>query len=385
MSYAFIVLVVLGIAAAIAVASLLLGARISWVAASLSAVVLFISTGIFDNLMIGVGLFAYNEDTLLRLYVGSAPIEDFAYPLAAVLALPALWELFGRWDPADVRTIIRSSRPISWVNTAYPFAAAYLLSEGNIDSTFVVGTLFFLVPYNLLMYGVNDVFDYESDMRNPRKGGVEGAVLPKRLHRPILVASAITTIPGVIWLLAVGNLVSGILLIACVAGVLAYSVPPVRTKERPVADSITSSLHFVGPAIVGLAFGGATWTPQLVAIIVSFFFWGWASHAFGAVQDVVADREAGIASTATVWGARFTVRLAFLCYAASAVAVLFSGWPGPLAAVLVIPYLFVVAPHWNVTDETSPEANRGWRSFLWLNQIAGFGVTMLLIWFALGD
>ncbi|HBS75362.1 MAG TPA: prenyltransferase, partial [Microbacterium sp.] len=48
---------------------------------------------------------------------------------------------------------------------AYPFAAAYLLTARQIDLTFVVGTLFFLVPYNLAMYGVNDVFDYESDLR----------------------------------------------------------------------------------------------------------------------------------------------------------------------------------------------------------------------------
>ena len=35
-----------------------------------------------------------------------------------------------------------------------------------------------------------------------------------------------------------------------------------------------------------------------------------ATHAFGAVQDVVPDREAGIASIATAFGARATVRLA---------------------------------------------------------------------------
>ena len=78
-----------------------------------------------------------------------------------------------------IKELLLTSRPISWVNTAYPFAAAYLLAGGGIDWKFVVGTLFFLIPYNLLMYGVNDVFDYESDLRNPRKGGVEGALLAK--------------------------------------------------------------------------------------------------------------------------------------------------------------------------------------------------------------
>ncbi len=68
-----------------------------------------------------------------------------------------------------------ASRPVSWVNTAYPFAAAYLLTTRQVDLTLLVGVLFFLIPYNLAMYGINDVFDYESDLRNPRKGGAHGA------------------------------------------------------------------------------------------------------------------------------------------------------------------------------------------------------------------
>ncbi len=92
------------------------------------------------------------------------------------------------------RGLALSSRPLSWVNTAFPFAAAYLLSAG-VDATLVIGTLYFLIPYNLAMYGINDVFDYESDLRNPRKGGVEGAMLDRRMHRPILIAAAVTNVP----------------------------------------------------------------------------------------------------------------------------------------------------------------------------------------------
>ena len=71
-----------------------------------------------------------------------------------------------RTPGATLRMLLVSSRPLSWVNTAYPFAAAYLLVEGRIDLTWIIGTLYFLIPYNLAMYGINDVFDYESDLRN---------------------------------------------------------------------------------------------------------------------------------------------------------------------------------------------------------------------------
>ena len=89
--------------------------------------------------------------------------------------------------------ILSASRPISWVNTAFPYGAAYLLSGGSLDWLFWVGVLFFLIPYNIAMYGINDVFDYESDIRNPRKGGVEGAVLPKQMPAVVQAPSASAT------------------------------------------------------------------------------------------------------------------------------------------------------------------------------------------------
>ncbi|MCR2825829.1 prenyltransferase [Microbacterium sp. zg.Y909] len=279
--------------------------------------------------------------------------------------------------------LLVSSRPVSWINTAYPFAAAYLLTTREIDTVLIVGTLFFLVPYNLAMYGINDVFDYESDLRNPRKGGVHGAVLDRNLHAPTLWAAALSCLPFVVYLVVVGSPASWAVLAASLFFVVFYSAPPLRLKERPFADSVTSSIHFFSPAVYALVLAGAVWTWQLVLIVVAFALWGVASHAFGAVQDVVADREAGISSIATARGARWTVRFALACYAAAGVVMLFTAWPGPLAALLVIPYLATLWPHRSITDETAEDATRGWRRFLWLNQFAGFGVTLLLIWWVL--
>jgi hypothetical protein len=38
----------------------------------------------------------YEPGHLTGILLGSAPLEDFAYPLAGLLLLPALWLLFGR-------------------------------------------------------------------------------------------------------------------------------------------------------------------------------------------------------------------------------------------------------------------------------------------------
>ncbi|QNN82784.1 prenyltransferase [Brachybacterium sp. Z12] len=285
--------------------------------------------------------------------------------------------------PGAVRQLLASSRPLSWINTAYPFAAAYLLAGGGVDAPLVVGTLFFLVPYNLLMYGVNDVFDHESDLRNPRKGGVEGIVLDRRWHGVTLWSAGLLTLPFAIALLAWGGLVSALVLVLVLAAVVGYSAPGLRLKERPVADSITSSTHFMGPAAFGLALTGAPVGLTASACLVAFFLWGMASHAFGAVQDVQPDRAAGIGSIATVIGAAATVRLSIGLYAAAGLVMLLAGWPALLAGLLVIPYLLSTWPFRSLPDTRAEEANRGWRRFLWLNLVTGFLLTQLLIWIAL--
>jgi len=281
-----------------------------------------------------------------------------------------------------LRMLLLSSRPLSWVNTAYPFAAAYLLTAREIDVAWVLGTLYFLVPYNLAMYGINDVFDYESDLRNPRKGGVEGAVLDRTMHAVTLRAAIGTNVPFLAALVLLGNPLSWLVLAVSIFAVVAYSAPGLRFKERPFLDSATSSTHFVSPAVYGLVLAQAQFTPALWALLGAFFLWGVASHAFGAVQDVVADRAGGIGSVATVIGARATVRFAIAAYLLAGVLLLFTPWPGPLAALLALPYAVSILPFASVTDADSEQAHRGWERFLWLNYITGFFVTMLLIWYA---
>ncbi|WP_062381165.1 prenyltransferase [Demequina pelophila] len=286
--------------------------------------------------------------------------------------------------------MVKASRPVSWINTAFPFAAAYALVVRDVDAVLIVGTLFFLVPYNLLMYGINDVFDYESDLANPRKGGIEGDVIrdrehARRVHRAILWACVVTVTPPLAWLLVQGSAGAAVTLALVVFGVIAYSAPGLRFKERPFLDSLTSALHFAGPLIYALVVAGAPLTARVAwPVWTAFILWGMASHAFGAVQDVRADREGGIGSVATVIGARATVWFAIGLYGASSLVLLAQPWPGTLAAVLPLPYLISVARFARITDETCEDANRGWRTFLWLNQPVGFAVTMLLIAIASG-
>ena len=282
---------------------------------------------------------------------------------------------------STLRMLLVSSRPLSWVNTAYPFAAAYLITTGSIDLTWVLGTLYFLIPYNLAMYGINDVFDYESDLHNPRKGGVEGAVLDRGFHKITLWAAVGTNVPFLLALMLLGSPLSWLVLAISVFAVIAYSAPGLRFKERPFLDSITSSTHFVSPAVYGLVLAGAVFTPGLWAVLGAFFLWGMASQAFGAVQDVVPDREGGISSIATVLGARAVVWIAAAAYLAGGLLMLLTPWPATLGGLLALPYLLNLVPFLGISDAGSARANAGWKRFLKLNFLTGFLVTMLIIWY----
>ncbi|MDO5511640.1 prenyltransferase [Corynebacterium sp.] len=277
-----------------------------------------------------------------------------------------------------LRGILAASRPISWVNTAFPFGLAYLLVGGGLDWLFWVGVVFFLIPYNIAMYGINDVFDYESDIRNPRKGGVEGAVLPRSMHAPLLWASVVTTAPFLVVMYASGTWQSAFWLTVSMLAVVAYSAPPMRFKERPVLDSLTSSAHFVTPAIVGASIRVGDLPGFFWVAVGSFFLWGMASHALGAVQDVKADREGELSSIATAFGARAVTRLAAGAYLVAAVLLFLLPAPGWIVALAGLGYVANTLRFWNITDDTCEDVNRAWRVFLWLNYLVGAIVTVSL-------
>ncbi|MGN6743021.1 MAG: UbiA family prenyltransferase, partial [Amnibacterium sp.] len=133
------------------------------------------------------------------------------------------------------------------------------------------------------------------------------------------------------------------------------------------------------PAVYAAAFAGHEPVARTVLLLTAFFCWGLASHAFGGVTDIPADREAGIGSVATVFGARATVVGATALYAAAGVLAACSGWPTALAGLVALPYLAMCAPFLRIDDAGAERANRGWRRFLAINYGAGFLVTMLAI------
>ena len=83
----------LGAVALVVVIGFIVRRTPNWRAVGLTMAIVLLMTAVFDNIMISVGLVAYSPERISGVFIGVAPLEDFAYAIAAVIGLPALWAL----------------------------------------------------------------------------------------------------------------------------------------------------------------------------------------------------------------------------------------------------------------------------------------------------
>jgi 4-hydroxybenzoate polyprenyltransferase len=161
---------------------------------------------------------------------------------------------------------------------------------------------------------VNDVYDYETDRRNPRKltDGIEGGVLHPVHHKDVLVASYISTILILLSGFATqhrDNILAAILVVTIA---WQYSSPPLRIKEIPVLDSLSngclvSLIWFFGYSHSGSSFSELPLRPIMNHLCAA------AGHALGAVVDYEADVAVGQRTIATALGRRPVAFFAAVC------------------------------------------------------------------------
>jgi 4-hydroxybenzoate polyprenyltransferase len=231
------------------------------------------------------------------------------------------------------------SRPLLWINTVGPATIGMWLA-GNLFEWGALPILLWLtLPFNLLIYGVNDVFDQETDAKNSRKGTLEGARIDRSEVRPLMLGVIFTNAPFMIYalLFAPFSATAWMLLYALVF--LGYSVPPARFKARPYLDSLSNAAYAFPLVFVPLALGeGPVWSAAL-----GLMAWSAAKHTFDAVQDVDEDRRAGITTTAVrlgpdgvvLWsGALWALATACFAFLSVPVALLNAAIAGTLLYVL---------------------------------------------------
>lgn len=213
-----------------------------------------------------------------------------------------------------IRWLIKISRPRFWVYITGPFLIG-VVAASPVQSwpLIILLGVYFTFPANLLIYGINDIFDYETDKHNPKKQAYETLVKPKE-QKQLWRYIAITNAPFLLLLPLLSNngrwAVAGFLFF----GVF-YSMPPIRAKVRPILDSIFNVLY-IFPGIVGYAVVSKT-LPSLYLCLAAAF-WCMAMHAYSAVPDIEADRKAKIDTIATKLGKTGTLLFCLACYGLAA-------------------------------------------------------------------
>ena len=268
------------------------------------------------------------------------------------------------------RYLLILSRPRFWLYLAGPVVVGVAAAATTVPDLFLpVGFAlfgYFLLPANILLYGVNDIFDADIDTENPKKTEREA----RWQGGPVVIASVVASGLLAVPLFAITGSVAwpwiaGFLLLA-----VGYSAPPARFKTTPPLDSLSNGLYIL-PGIAAYAAVAGTQPPAMA--VVGAWLWTMGMHTFSAIPDIDPDRRAGIRTTATWLGKRRTYGYVAACWLAAAVA--FGFVDLRLGALMAVYPVFVA---WVATSSVAVDRAYWW--FPALNTAVGTLFTLGLLW-----
>jgi 4-hydroxybenzoate polyprenyltransferase len=266
--------------------------------------------------------------------------------------------------------VIEVSRPRFWFYLAGPVIVGGIFGATTTAELFspiaLVYLAYFLLPANVFLYGINDLYDAQIDRTNPKKTAYESRWEGRRSTVAAVVLSAagglaLTAASAPVAWAAMG----GFLLLAW-----QYSAPPGRFKTTVVADSVSNGLYILPGVAIYAQLSGAV---PPAAAIAGAWLWSMAMHTYSAIPDIGPDRAAGITTTATWLGHRRTLWYCGVVWtvAAAAFAVIDLRW-GVL--MLLYPLLLVV---WD--RQGIPTARAYWY-YPWINTAVGAVIANAGLW-----
>ncbi|MFB6082528.1 MAG: prenyltransferase [Halanaeroarchaeum sp.] len=270
----------------------------------------------------------------------------------------------------DLSYLFTLSRPRFWLYLAGPVLVGVAYGAASVPALYGVAPLalfaYFLVPANVYLYGVNDVFDRGIDRRNPKKEEREARYRGQRVVPVAIGVSLLLLVP----VAAVLEPVAWPWLLGWFVLATAYSAPPVRFKTTPLLDSISNGLYVLPGAAAYAATAGTH--PPFLAVAAG---WAWAMgmHTFSAIPDINPDRTAGIETTATWLGERGAVWYCALLWTAAAAGFALLDWRLGVP-ILVYPVLALGVAYSDVS------VHRAYWWFPYVNAVVGMGLTLGGLW-----
>ncbi|MDP9380128.1 MAG: prenyltransferase [Chloroflexota bacterium] len=273
----------------------------------------------------------------------------------------------------DARKYLKISRPKFWLYLLGPYflGAVLALEDPSQLWSWPFWSLFawWTFPANLLLYGVNDISDYDTDQHNPKKVRDEALVYPH--ERPALLGTILLLTGLAVPALVASNTRVVLAFALFLALAVAYSVPPLRLKARPVLDSLSNSLYLT-PLLAG--WWSFTSDMPLPSLMLAGVLWCAAMHAYSAVPDIESDRRAGLSTIATLLGHEGTLLMCALSYLGAALLV---SLHDALAGLLLGVYPLVMTAQ---LLRARARVSQWYRFFPVLNGLAGMCLTLRFLW-----
>ncbi len=229
------------------------------------------------------------------------------------------------------RDLIRLSRPASWTWTGVAFFVGAFDAERGLGAAVVLGTLFFLGPFNLLRHGSAMVVGQDGRL-------VDGGL-------PTALAIVASSVPFLLVMAFMGGLAGTAALVITIGFAIAPSVPAIRARWTPEVGPLVDAVVLVMVVVSGLvigsggggSMGGLPW-----GLLVAFGLWAAATIALAAI---------GRLGQGVAWrvGPRAVAGLALGAYVVAVVIVAVHGPLGVLGAAglslyLALPAMVVLAP-----------------------------------------
>ncbi len=272
------------------------------------------------------------------------------------------------------RALFYASRPRFWLYTAGPYLVGYGAGSGSVNRLsnfeFWIWFVFFLFPVNILLYGINDWFDKDTDQLNRKKDQYEQRLeyTNKEVVRIGILFSAI-----LFAVMAYGfpSQYTSLMLMLMLVLLVGYSVPPLRLKARPFVDSLSNVLYVL-PGFIG--YYQSTRSFPDWQIIIAVWCWSAAMHLLSAIPDIKPDSIAHLRTTAVVLGRRSSLWLCILLWGIfSAVFIISSR--NPISLLLLV---YPLIPAYLLLSGCRND-ERVYRYFPIINTVFGFGLFLFQV------
>lgn len=270
-----------------------------------------------------------------------------------------------------MRFLLKVSRPRFWFYILGPYIVGLVAGaeypQQLYKMIYLLYGLYFTYPANLLIYGVNDIFDYETDKLNEKKADYETLVTPERrskLWLAIFVANF-----AFLDILFLGNWPTVVAGCAFLFFSVFYSATPIRAKTKPFLDSAFNILYVL-PGVFAYSLVSGQFPPA--SAVIAAGCWTAAMHAYSAIPDIDADKEADLKTIATVCGPYLTLAICAALYLAAAI--ISFEYLGMVSVSLGFAYVFLMLA--SVRSYRAGRLFKLYKAFPLINILAGF----ILFW-----